>query len=62
MEELRTQKCPRCKALRKPTQFVYNEKQNKCCIVCRDNNKKYNQKQKEKKHYAEILDKMNTKY
>ena len=47
MEELKTQKCPRCKTLRKPSQFIFNEKPHKCCIVCRDTSKAFYAKNKE---------------
>ena len=40
--ELKTQKCNRCKTLRKPSQFIFNEKEHKCCVVCSEKSKKYN--------------------
>ena len=63
MEELKTQKCPRCKTLRKPSQFIFNEKPHKCCIVCRDTSKAQYAKNKEKnnekskKYYLENKEK-----
>tara|TARA_R110000772_G_scaffold28268_3_gene71376 strand:- start:47 stop:730 length:684 start_codon:yes stop_codon:yes gene_type:complete len=48
MEELKSQKCNRCKTLRKPSDFVFNEKPHKNCIVCSETTKKYREKNKEK--------------
>ena len=48
MEELKTEKCRRCKILRKPSDFLFNEKMYKTCGVCRENNQKYRKKYYEK--------------
>ena len=53
MDELKTQKCGRCKILRRPSQFVYKEKTNKTCVVCCENNKKYNEKKKQNDEYKQ---------
>ena len=50
MAELKTEKCSRCKILRKPSDFLFNEKIYKTCGVCRENNKKYNDKYRQKTH------------
>lgn len=45
--ELKTQKCKCCNTLRKPSDFIYKEKNNKTCIKCckkREKNKDYHKK------------------
>ena len=62
--ELKTQKCPRCKTLRKPSQFIFNEKEHKTCIVCAEKAKENYKKNKDKilvknkKYYEDNIDKV----
>ena len=60
MVELRTQKCSRCKTLRKPSNFIYKEKEHKTCIVCSERTKKYRDKKRDKTQYNKILNIMQT--
>jgi len=45
---LRTQKCGRCNAWRTPSQFISNNREVKCCEVCRERSKKYVDKNTDK--------------
>tara|TARA_R110002153_G_scaffold174557_1_gene327760 strand:- start:146 stop:361 length:216 start_codon:yes stop_codon:yes gene_type:complete len=47
MAELRTKKCPRCNTYRFEKQFIAKDRLLKTCEICRDNGKKYNEKQKQ---------------
>jgi len=58
--ELKDTKCKSCKALRKQNDFIYNDKVNKSCCVCRDRRLKmkkymieYNKKDKIKEYKKE---------
>ena len=46
--DLRTKKCPSCKTLRFPTQFIYKNKEHKTCDNCAEQRKKSYEKYKEK--------------
>ena len=47
-EPMRDKKCPRCKAWRFKTQYIKDSREMKTCEVCRDNNKKYTEDNRDK--------------